>query len=155
MKKGLLILAIALLAGIATFCLTRTQHQAARGDTLLDAVPELAWLRGELALSDDQFAKAQALHSEYRPHCEAMCHNIAEARSKVETLASKSRSVTPELTQAIQEYARVRAECQQHMMTHLYQTAALMDEKQARHYLDTVLPHALGSNSDGAAGHSH
>ena len=154
MKKGLLILLFALLAGLASYCLTRSRHHAA-GGALLDEVPELAWLRGELSLSDEQFAKAQALHAAYRPHCEEMCANIAEARTRMEALAAKSNTVTPELAQAVQDYARVRAECQQHMLAHLYQTAALMDGKQARRYLDTVLPHVLDPNSQAAVGHSH
>jgi len=155
MKKGLIILVFALLAGLASFCLMRSQHHAAAGSALLDEVPELAWLRGELALTEEQFTKAQALHNAYRPHCEEMCANIAEARARMETLATKSNAVTPELAQAVQDYARVRAECQQHMLAHLYQTAALMDEKQARRYLDTVLPHALDPNNRAGSGHSH
>lgn len=155
MKKGLVILLIALLAGVAAFVLTRSQRHSPGGAALLDEVPELAWLRGELSLSDEQFTKAQALHAAYRPHCEEMCRNIAEARARMETLATKSSAVTPELAKAIEDYASVRAECQQHMLAHLYQTAALMDAKQARRYLDTVLPHVLDPNSRTSAGHSH
>lgn len=150
MKKGLLILLLALAAGGAAFWVTRSHQQAHRQQVLLDSMPELAWLRGELQLSDAQFAKASALHSAYRPQCVVMCRTIAEARAKMEELARTSRAMTPELAAAIREHARVQAECQQKMLGHLYQTADLFDGPQAARYLEKVLPHALDSTSGGA-----
>ncbi len=151
MKKGLIILMCALVAGAGTFWVTRCHQQAARQEVLLDAMPELAWLRGELHLSDAQFAQASALHTAYRPQCAIMCCRIAEARARLEAIAQGARGMTPELTDAIREHARVRAECQQKMLDHLYQTAALLDDSQAARYLAKVLPQALESTSQGPA----
>ena len=147
MKKGLLILLLALAAGGAAFWVTRAHQQAEHRHVLLDTMPELAWLRGELKLTDEQFAKASVLHTAYRPQCVAMCRSIAEARTRMESLARSGRGMTPELTAAIDEHVRVQAECQRKMLAHLYQTAALLDDRQAARYLDKVLPLALGSNS--------
>ena len=149
MKKGLLILLLALAAGGAAFWLTRTHHPSDRQAVLLDSMPELAWLRGELKLSDSQFAQASALHTAYRPQCAVMCCRIAEAHARLETLAQGARSMTPELADAIREHARVRAECQQKMLDHLYQTARLLDDAQAARYLAKVLPHALETTPAG------
>ena len=150
MKKALVILVIALAAGVAAFWVTRSHQQAAHPNVLLDAIPELAWLRGELKLSDAQFAQASALHAAYRPQCAAMCRRIAETHARMADLARRGRSLSPELVAAIHEHARVRAECQQKMLEHLYQTADLLDDGQAARYLATVLPHALDSSAAGA-----
>lgn len=156
MKKGLLILGLALLAGIATFCVTRMHRQAAPDGVLLDSMPELSWLRTGLQLTDDQFAKAGQLHAAYRPVCAEMCHNIAMAHEKLETLARSGRGMTPELDAAIREHARVHAECQRRMLEHLYQTAALFDDRQAARFLETMVPHALDSTAAGSEScHKH
>jgi len=149
MKKGIVILVLALAAGILAYYVTRSHQETAHKEVLLDSIPELAWLRGELKLTDDQFAKASELHAAYRPKCAEMCRNIAEAHAKLEALAMTGRKLTPELLEAIREHARVHAECQQKMLEHLYQTAELLDDKQAERYLATVLPHALDSTTGG------
>jgi hypothetical protein len=155
MKKGLLILVLALAAGTAAFWLTRCHQRSGDQQVLLDSMPELAWLRGDLKLSEDQFAKASALHTAYRPQCAEMCCRIAEARAKLATLAQDSRAVTPELAEAIRECGRVRADCQQKMLEHLYQTARLLDDRQAARYLEKVLPHALDTGNVGTVGCPH
>ena len=150
MKKGILILLLALAAGSVAFWVTRTQ-QHARQAVLLDAMPELAWLRGELKLSDEQFAQASTLHTAYRPQCAEMCRRIAAAHANLESLTQNARAMTPELAQAIRDHARVRADCQQKMLEHLYQTAGLLDATQAARYLAKVLPQALESTTAGPA----
>lgn len=156
MKKGLLIFVLALVTGIAAFYVTRVHCHSERKGVLLDSMPELAWLRLELKLSDDQFSKATKLHVAYRPTCEMMCRNIAEAHTKLETLARSGHCMSPELTEAIRDHARVHAECQQKMLEHLYQTAALFDDKQAARYLETMVPQALDSTAEAAeTNHRH
>ena len=147
MKKGLLILVMAIAAGVAAFYITRTHQQSVHKEVLLDSLPELAWLRVELKLTDDQFAKASALHLAYRPTCVKMCGNIAEAQTRLDALAKSGRGMTPELEAAIRDSARVHAECRMKMLEHLYQTAGLLDEKQAARYLEMMLPQALDSTS--------
>ena len=147
MKKGLLFLVLAIAAGVAAFYITRTQQQSAHKEVLIDSLPELAWLRVDLKLTEDQFAKASALHLAYRPTCVTMCRNISEAQTRLDALAKNARGMTPELEAAIQEAARVHAQCRTKMLEHLYQTAGLLDDKQAARYLEMMLPHALDSTS--------
>ncbi|MCX6866315.1 MAG: hypothetical protein NTV46_08900 [Verrucomicrobia bacterium] len=144
-----MVIILAAAIGIAAYQITRTHQQSEHKEVLLDAMPELAWLRGELKLTDAQFAKASALHAAYRPKCAAMCRSIAQAQARLETLARGGRGMSPELAEAIREHARVQAECQQKMLEHLYQTADLLDDRQAAKYLETVLPHALDSSGGG------
>ena len=145
MKKPLVILIAALIAGLVAFGITRKHCSASNGHALLDELPELAWLRTELALTDDQFAKVGQLHAAYRPVCVEMCRRIDESRNRLEAVALKHRSTDAELQQAIADYERVRGECKMKMLEHLYQTASLMDEEKAGRYLKAVLPAALGS----------
>jgi hypothetical protein len=149
MKRGLLILILALAAGAAAFVVARSHRQSAHSEILLDSMPELAWLRTELKLTEAQFRQASGLHTAYRPVCAEMCHHISAAHAKLETLAQSGRGITPELTAAIQHHARVHAECQEKMLEHLYQTAALLDDGQAARYLETMIPYALDSSSTG------
>jgi hypothetical protein len=152
MKKPFVILIVALIAGFIAFGITRKHCSASNSHALLDELPELAWLRKELALSDAQFTKVGELHAAYRPVCGEMCRRIDESRVRLEAVALGKRTTDAELQQAVADFERVRGECKMKMLEHLYQTAALMSEEQAGHYLKAVLPAALGS----AGGvHSH
>jgi hypothetical protein len=146
-KKSILFLVLALAAGVAAFCITRSHQQSVHKSVLLDSLPELAWLRVDLKLTDDQFAKASALHLAYRPTCVTMCRNIADAQTRLDVLARSARGMTPELETAIQESARVHAQCRTKMLEHLYQTAGLLDDRQASRYLEKMIPHALDSTT--------
>lgn len=154
MKKNLVLLLIAVLLGTLSFFGTRAwlTHKSRHGGVGPHAAasewPELRWLREELRLTDEQFQKVEALHERYMPKCEAMCTSIAASRAKLERLAGESRQVTPELTAAFQERADLDGVCRKAMLSHFYETAACMNDKQAARYLETVLPHALGTAAD-------
>lgn len=145
MNKRLLVLAAALMAGILAFLASRSQHSAATDPVLLDSLPELAWLRSDLKLTDEQFAKVVQLHRDYRPVCEEMCRRIIESEAAVARLASGQDGMTDELARAIEIHGSVFAACKRSMLEHLYRTAGLMDERQARRYLEVTLPLALDS----------
>jgi hypothetical protein len=152
LTKPFLILLVALIAGFGTYTITRQHLTSNTPATLLDELPELAWLRKELALTDDQFARVGALHAAYRPICEEMCRRIHASLERLESVAVNSRSTDAELRDAIANHERVRAECKLRMLEHLYETASLMNDEQAARYLKAVLPAALGSSG---AEHSH
>ena len=155
MRKGGLILLLALLAGFASFCAVRWYHAAGhRSGTVLDAMPELEWLRSELKLSDDQFASVSALHAEYRPKCSEMCRRIAQAHDEIETIASSIGEVSPEFRAALKRHADIHVESQEQMLKHLYETAAILNNEQSASYLKTMLPFALDfSHSESGGQH--
>ncbi len=149
MKRIILTLLVALVAGAAAYCLTRTHQMAVHRSVLLDSMPELAWVKSELKLTDDQFAKVSVLHTAYRPKCADMCGRIAAAHEKAESLIHKTPELTPELEQAIEEHAALHVEGQKAMLNHIFQTAGAMNHEQAARYLKEVLPFALDfSHSD-------
>jgi len=144
MKRILLVLAIALAAGLCAFALMRShRHADAPPGTLLESMPELVWLQKELDLSDSQFKKVSTLHAAYLPECTAMCERIAEAHERLDTVSYGEMQVTPELKTAIADHARIHAECQERMLEHLYETARILDADQAERYLEVMLPYAL------------
>jgi hypothetical protein len=71
MKKGLLILALAIAAGILAFFLAHSKSVTNTDPVFLDSMPELVWLRTDLKLSDEQFSKVEQLHRDYQyaPKC--------------------------------------------------------------------------------------
>ncbi len=156
MKKGLIFLGIILMAGVASFSLMRCNKMAERQALLRDCLPELAWVRTDLKLSDGQLDKVTALHTAYLPKCMEMCRRIAAARDKVQTVAKGSREVSSELETAIREHSATRSECQQELLRHLYETASVLDKDQASRYLETMLPYALEFDPNAPGGsHSH
>jgi Spy/CpxP family protein refolding chaperone len=147
MKKARYLLLLFFLAGVAAFSVVHLQKKAAqRKGMLLDNMPELAWVRSALKLTDRQFAEISELHAAYRPKCEEMCRRIAEAHEKLHRLAEKEHVATDELNAAIREHANIHAECQETMLRHLYQTAGTLEPQQAEKYLKTMLPYALDFN---------
>lgn len=153
MKQLLIALIASLVAGAVAFSLMRSHKMAASRGPLLDSLPELAWVKTDLKLSESQFAKVSALHVAYRPKCMEYCQKIAAAHEKLALLTRRDREVTPELEAAIREHAEVHATCQQAMLKHLYETAATLDEQQAKRYLQTMVPFALDSSNSEAETH--
>jgi Spy/CpxP family protein refolding chaperone len=152
MKRGILILIAALVVGITSFVITRQQYCCTVGSTVsahdgTSLLPELEWLHHELKLTDEQFAKVQALHLAYKPTCEALCMKIAAAHRKVQSLATSGDITSAEFAAALQAQGTVRVECQQAMLNHLHETAVLMSPEQARQYLAVMLPQVLGDES--------
>lgn len=144
MKRVFLVLALALAAGLCAFVWMRSSHTAkAHSGTLLETMPELAWIRKQLDLNDSQFEKVSALHAAYLPECAAMCQRIAEAHGRMDVASHGKTEVTPELKAAIADHARIHAECQERMLYHLYETARILDADQAKRYLEVMLPYAL------------
>jgi hypothetical protein len=144
MKRVIIVIVIAIAAGVCSFAWMRAHRMAERESTsLLEDMPELGWLRNELSLTDSQFEKVSELHAAYRPKCEEMCRQIAEAHGRLEATSHGQKEITPELRAVIEEHAQLHAECQEKMLIHLYETAGVMNENQAERYLELMLPYAL------------
>lgn len=155
MKKGLLILMAAITAGILAYYLSREHSSPQTNQVWLDSMPELAWLRTDLKLTDEQFSKVEQLHRDYRPVCAEMCRRISESKAAVAKLSKSEGEMTTDLATAIKNHGNVIAECKRSMLDHLYKTAAQMDEQQAKRYLEATLPLALDTAHSRNATHNH
>ncbi len=148
MKKGVLILVLGLLAAAAAYgCIYFVCTSSARNLRQSDK-PELAWLKEEFKLSDTEFKRVSDLHAAYLPQCRDMCREIDAHTVKLQTLLSGATNMTPEITAALTETARLRSECQSMMLRHFFQVSQTMPPEQGRRYLGWVKDKAFLPNYD-------
>ena len=107
--------------------------------------PELAWLKKEYHLNDQQFARVLELHNAYRPQCAEMCQRIDEKNARLQQLLAATNTVTPDIQAALAEAAQVRTECQTAMLKHFYEVSRAMPPEQGKRYLawvqqETMIP---------------
>lgn len=96
---------------------------------------EMEWLRKEYHLSESQFAAIRKLHQDYEPVCARLCEQVMDSQDRLSRLIESNRSVTPEVEAALRECARVKEECQQAMLGHVYRVSAAMNEEDGRRYV--------------------
>ena len=148
MKKGVLILVLGLLAAAAAYgCIYFVCMSPVRSLQQSDK-PELAWLKEEFKLSDAEFKRVSELHAAYLPQCRDMCREIDAQNVKLQTLLSGATNMTPEITAALTETARLRSECQSMMLRHFFQVSQTMPPEEGRRYLAWVKQKAFLPNYD-------
>jgi len=148
MKKGALILELGLLAAAAAYgCIYFVCMSPVRSLQQSDK-PELAWLKEEFKLSDAEFKRVSELHAAYLPQCRDMCREIDAQNVKLQTLLSGATNMTPEITAALTETARLRSECQSMMLRHFFQVSQTMPPEEGRRYLAWVKQKAFLPNYD-------
>jgi len=123
--------------------------------------PELAWLQREFRLSDAEFSRISKLHESYLSACAERCKRIDARNAELKGLLAATNTVTPEIEKALQNTARLRAECQGAMLQHFYQVSQTMPPEQGRRYLSWVVActlgpeHATMTPDPAAAPHEH
>ena len=148
MQKSVLILVLGFLAAAAAYgCIYFVCISPVRSLQQSDS-PELAWLKEEFKLSDGEFNRVSELHAAYLPQCRVMCREIDAHNVKLETLLSGATNMTPEITAALTESSRLRAECQGMMLRHFFQVSQTMPPEQGRRYLAWVKEKAFLPNYD-------
>lgn len=159
MTRAIFILFLGLVVGALAFYGMRKAPQP--GSTVItrdgeSRLPELAWLKRELKLTDEQLEKVAKAHEAYRPTCEALCKKVMVSHARIKELARPSTPVSPELEAALTEHALLHVECQKAMLMHLHQTASLMSPEQAQKYLDALLPEVIELPLEpGSEAHAH
>lgn len=146
-RKGVFVLIVGLLLGAAAYgCVyfvctspVRTLQESSK--------PELAWLKDEFHLSDVESKRIAVLQAAYLPQCEEMCRKIDAQSQRVKQLMASTNQVTPEIEAAIAENARLRAECQSHMIKHCYEVSRTMPPEEGRRYLAWVQEKTCLSNN--------
>ncbi|MEK0448363.1 MAG: hypothetical protein RL088_631 [Verrucomicrobiota bacterium] len=150
MKKPALILLAIVVVAVAVHFLC---YHAATGDTrrMLKAEDNMAWLRMEFMLNDEQARSIAALEAEYEPRCAAMCERIAESNKRLEKLLATSKTMTPELEAALRDASQTQADCRAATMKQVFAISAHMAPEQAVRYramiAARVMPHALGHDT--------
>jgi hypothetical protein len=131
MKRGLLVLLIAVVLGIGATLITRQ---------LCLGTPS-SWLCREYGLSSERAAK---LEKEYGSRCGPYCGRMCAANARLEQLALGeglgSGSVTPAIREAVAETDRIRTATRLTMLEHFYAVAAELPPEKRKDYLLKVLP---------------
>ena len=135
MKRGLIIIAIGLIAAAAAYGCVYFVCSSPTRDLQRSDKPELAWLKEEFHLSDAEFKHLSELHAAYLPKCQEMCRQIDAQNEQLEKLILTSTNVTPEIESSLAQAARLRAECQTMMLRHFIQVSQMMPPEQGRRYL--------------------
>lgn len=145
MKRPWLILCGGLLLallGYGAMLLARAPHTATAHQ---GGAPELAWLKTEFKIPDAEFQRIEKLHSSYVAGCMERCRLIDAKNAELQRLLQESKTVTPQVDQAIQDAARLRADCQAEMLRHFYEVRASMPPEQGQRYFDWVVRCTFGS----------
>jgi hypothetical protein len=161
MKRSLLILLGALTLGTAIFA--SSYFVAQRTTRLCCARPtdDLAWLRDEFHLSDQEMARIRELHEGYMPKCMEMCAKIAAKKSELEASLGNGTNLTAGAQTKMAELADLRAQCQAQMLEHFISVSQAMPPEQGRRYLAQMKQIALGntgqmeSSMSGDTSHEH
>lgn len=139
MKRGPLVLALGLVAAVASYWCFYRWGTASSRSLMQSSQPELAWLKQEFHLDDREFARLAELHAGYLPQCRERCRRIEEVnRSLAQTLASAT-DVTPEIERLLAERSQLRAACQAGMLKHFYAVSRTMPAEQGKRYLTWVM----------------
>jgi hypothetical protein len=153
---------IACAAGYATYWWAGT---ASNRQALAQSRPELEWLRREYGLNEARFQEIQELEAAYAPRCVELCAKVSDSQARLAALVARGEAPGPAMETAIQECARVEAECRQNMLEHLRQVSLRLAPEQREPFLNHMTrrllhptPLDVVTGTTGAAstaGHEH
>lgn len=141
MKRTLLVFAVglvgALLAHIAWFELRRpSSYNAADG--------ELAWMKSELKLSNEQFARIKALHEANNPKLLLLAAQVSKMRTELQAFEEERKNSGNidflEFARFVEARRSIDKQCMDSTRNLVKATAEIMDPKQREHYLGLISP---------------
>jgi hypothetical protein len=140
MRRGILILILALLLAAAVFCVYR--HFAGREALVIftHENAELEWFRREFDLNEEEFSRIAALHWKYGRKCDALCAKVVEANTKLEAAIVANRRMTPAVTAALRDAFEVEYQCRLALLDHIYSVCSEMKPGAAKRYRDMMMP---------------
>jgi hypothetical protein len=161
MKRPLLILIIALLAGSALFASSYLMSRRVCESCGAHSTDNLDWLREEFHLNEADMAMMRQLHDGYMPKCANMCGQIAAKKQELQAALAGATNITPVAKQKLTELAILRSQCQAQMLEHFVEVSRAMPPEQGRRYLAEMERLTIGAHeqteqtmSDGAD-HAH
>jgi hypothetical protein len=161
MKRPLLILILALLAGGALFASSYFMSRRVCESCATSSTDKLDWLRQEFHLSDADMAHVRELHNGYMPKCAEMCAKIAAKKQELDEALAGATNISPIATQKLTELALLRSQCQAQMLGHFIEVSHAMPPEQGRRYLSEMERLTVGSHEQteetmsSDAGHMH
>jgi hypothetical protein len=147
MKRAWLIIVGGLLLALAAYAGFYYAGMARCAGMMRSATPELAWLKAEFQLNDDDFARISRMHEAYLAGCAERCRLIDEKNAHLKHLLANTNTVTPEIERTLAEAAVLRAECQKKMLEQFYEVSRTMPANQGKRYLEWVQAQTVLSDS--------
>ncbi|HZF01815.1 MAG TPA: periplasmic heavy metal sensor [Methylomirabilota bacterium] len=134
------------IAGFAATYFSATTHSLEK-----NSKPELAWLKEQYQLNDEQYARVCELYAAYHPKCLEMCREIDAENARLKILLASTNVVTPEIKQALADTSQLRNKCQANMLNHFYQVSQVMPPDEGKRYLawmqkETLIPAPMSEN---------
>jgi hypothetical protein len=158
-NRSLIILLGALALGAAVFAGSYFAGQRAGALYCANPADDLAWLRLEFHLNDDQMARIRQLHEGYKPQCAKMCALIAAKKAELQATLSNGTNITAEAQTELTELGELRARCQAQMLRHFIAVSQAMPPEEGRRYFAEMEKITLGSHEEieqsMSAGHEH
>jgi hypothetical protein len=112
MRRGVLVLLLGLVVGVATHLVYFRLHRPFDPDSL-DG--QLAWMKSELQLSDAQFARIRELHQASSPRLRALAAQVAQMQQEFAAFENTRRATDRvdfiEFAQFVEERRAVSREC--------------------------------------------
>jgi Heavy-metal resistance len=159
MSRSLVVILGALALGAAVFASSYFIGQRAGAIYCVNPADDLAWLRVEFHLNDDQMARVRRLHEGYKPQCAKMCALIAAKKAEVQAALAGGTNVTADVEKKLTELGELRAQCQTQMLRHFIAVSQAMPPDEGRRYLAEMERITLGSHEEieqsMSAGHEH
>jgi hypothetical protein len=146
MKRSLLILVLALLAGSALFASSYLMSRRVCEACGSGSNDNVEWLQREFHLNTADMDRMRQLHDGYLPKCAAMCEQIAAKKQELDATLAGSTNITLEAKQKLNELALLRAECQAHMLQHFIEVSQAMPPEQGRRYLSEMERLTIGAH---------
>jgi hypothetical protein len=139
MKGPLLVLLLGLGAGLAAHFGYYYSHRPCTSGTL-DC--ELAWIRGELKLSDAQYARIRELHETSGPELVSLAAQVARMRRELEAFENQRRTTDRidflEFARFAEERRATDRECLDSARQLVESSANIMTPSQRERYLNIV-----------------
>ncbi len=138
LRRPLILIALALLAGLLGYGITRLAMRPPQPEIASSPEAQLAWLAREFSLSRSAGEEIARLQTAYEPICEAHCTAIARAQAAL-SLARHSQD-SAGIAAAEAELARLKRVCADATRAHLEAVAAQMQPAQAARFLALMEP---------------
>jgi hypothetical protein len=139
MKRPILILLLGLAVGTATHLAYYQHREPLETDTLEG---RLAWMRSELHLSNDQFARIKELHEASHLRLQAMAAQVALMQAEFAEFERTRRTTDRvdfiEFARFVENRRELNQRCVDSTRELVLAAAKLMNPEQRRHYMSLV-----------------
>jgi hypothetical protein len=141
MNRSLAVLLSGLLAGVAAHVGWFQTHQPCRGDQL---TCQLSWIRAELKLTDEQFARIRQIHEASSPRLLALATQVAQMRDEYAAFeherVTSSKVDFVEFARFVEQRRTVDRECLAITREVVAATSSTMTPTQRERYFGLVGP---------------